>query len=156
MARYHINPKTGNPGICRAKEQCPFGDASNHYDSKEEAHKAYEQSQQTFSNFMTKSNMPKQHAKARIIAVFESQKDALVLSPSIRKAMESAPIDARLITENGMTWTKSSLSQSLGHDVWKFSDGEYDKRYRLEPKRSYGGYQIAGIIKEHGARLEIL
>jgi hypothetical protein len=44
MARYHINPKTGNPGVCHAKNKCPFGDIqSDHYDSKEDARKGYEQ-----------------------------------------------------------------------------------------------------------------
>jgi hypothetical protein len=44
MARYHINPKTGNPGVCHAKNKCPFGDIqSDHYDSKEGARKGYEQ-----------------------------------------------------------------------------------------------------------------
>ena len=43
MARYHINPRTGNPGICRAKKSCPFGDlATAHYSSKTEARRAYE------------------------------------------------------------------------------------------------------------------
>lgn len=40
---YHINPKTGNPGVCRAKRSCPFGDLeTEHYDSKEAAAAAYE------------------------------------------------------------------------------------------------------------------
>lgn len=40
--RYHINEK-GNPGICRAKKRCRFGDlSSEHYSTKEEARAAYE------------------------------------------------------------------------------------------------------------------
>jgi hypothetical protein len=43
MARYHLNPQTGDPGICRAKKNCPFGDMkSEHYDSKRSARAAYE------------------------------------------------------------------------------------------------------------------
>ena len=43
MARYHINPKTGNPGICRAKKSCPFGNIeTEHFDSQEAARSAYE------------------------------------------------------------------------------------------------------------------
>jgi hypothetical protein len=43
MAKYHINPKTGNPGVCHAKKSCPFGDLqSDHYNSKEDARNAYE------------------------------------------------------------------------------------------------------------------
>ena len=42
MAKYHTNPKTGNPGICRAEKNCPFGDEAHHYSSREEAAQAYE------------------------------------------------------------------------------------------------------------------
>jgi len=47
MARYHINPETGNPGICRTTpDRCRFRDTSpEHYDTKEEARTAYEASQ---------------------------------------------------------------------------------------------------------------
>lgn len=43
MAKFHVNPKTGEPGACRAKKHCPFGDlSSDHYDSKDAARTAYE------------------------------------------------------------------------------------------------------------------
>lgn len=44
-SRYHINPKTGNANVCRAKfGNCPYevNDFAEHYESKEEAQKAYE------------------------------------------------------------------------------------------------------------------
>lgn len=48
MPRYHINPKTGRPNICRAQtpERCEYakdGEAPPHYDSKEEARAGYEE-----------------------------------------------------------------------------------------------------------------
>lgn len=51
MAKYHINPTTGNPGLCRAHKQCPFGGESEHYGSESEARQAYEaiQSGATFT-----------------------------------------------------------------------------------------------------------
>ena len=42
MTSYHINPNTGNPGICRAINTCPFGSSSEHYPTKDLARKAYE------------------------------------------------------------------------------------------------------------------
>jgi len=45
VKRYHINPKTGNANICRANfGNCPYekNDFAEHYDTKEEAQKAYE------------------------------------------------------------------------------------------------------------------
>jgi len=37
MARFHVNPTTLEPGRCRAKKSCPFGDASEHFDTPQEA-----------------------------------------------------------------------------------------------------------------------
>jgi hypothetical protein len=38
MARYHINPETGNPNECSAQQgNCPFGSDEAHYPSKVEA-----------------------------------------------------------------------------------------------------------------------
>lgn len=43
MARYHLNPETGNPGLCRATKACPFGDFEHaHYATKEAAREAFE------------------------------------------------------------------------------------------------------------------
>lgn len=43
MAKYHINPETGNPGVCNAKVKCRFGDLeADHYTSKEAAREAFE------------------------------------------------------------------------------------------------------------------
>ena len=40
--RFHINPKTGEPGICHAQKNCPFGGEDAHFASKNEARAAYE------------------------------------------------------------------------------------------------------------------
>lgn len=49
MARYHLNPKTGEPGPCRAMVSCPYGNLdTDHYDSVAEARSAYEASQVSF------------------------------------------------------------------------------------------------------------
>lgn len=40
--KFHINPETGNPGVCRAKYNCRFGGDRIHFDSKEEAREDYE------------------------------------------------------------------------------------------------------------------
>src|SRR5579875_1479154 len=41
MDKYHINAR-GEPGLCRARKQCPFGGVNEHYSSPEEARDAYE------------------------------------------------------------------------------------------------------------------
>jgi DNA polymerase III epsilon subunit-like protein len=40
--RYHINPRTGNPNLCRALTKCPFGEASDHYATAADAREAFE------------------------------------------------------------------------------------------------------------------
>lgn len=42
MSKYHVNPETGNAGPCSAKVQCPFGGDEAHYDTPDDARKAYE------------------------------------------------------------------------------------------------------------------
>ena len=54
MKKWHVNLK-GNPGICTAKISCPYGDLDRrHYDSPEEARKAYELMQDSVENFSQK------------------------------------------------------------------------------------------------------
>jgi len=49
MAKYHINPTTGEPGQCKARKSCPFGDLENdHYTSAEAAREAFEALQESF------------------------------------------------------------------------------------------------------------
>lgn len=46
MAKYHINPQTGNEGLCRAeKGKCRFGGDESHFTSRDGARAAYEEQQ---------------------------------------------------------------------------------------------------------------
>lgn len=43
MAKFHINPKTGDTGACAAvKDKCPFGGAEAHYENAADARQAFE------------------------------------------------------------------------------------------------------------------
>lgn len=42
---YHINPKTGEAGLCKAKTKCPFGGVEEHFTSAEAARADYEDRQ---------------------------------------------------------------------------------------------------------------
>lgn len=45
MTLYHLNPETGIPGRCEATEgPCPFGTPEAHYESRDDAFAAYEES----------------------------------------------------------------------------------------------------------------
>jgi hypothetical protein len=49
MALYHVNPETGNAGVCKAeKGRCRFGNVDEHYTSEEAARGSYEAKQEAF------------------------------------------------------------------------------------------------------------
>lgn len=45
---FHINPKTGEAGACKAEKACPFGSSAEHFSTREDARAAYEKSQEAF------------------------------------------------------------------------------------------------------------
>lgn len=47
MKQYHVNPKTGETGVCSAVRKCPFGGAKEHHPTETAARAAYEQSMKT-------------------------------------------------------------------------------------------------------------
>lgn len=42
MSKFHVNP-AGEPGVCTATRQCPFGGEENHFDTPEAARSSYEE-----------------------------------------------------------------------------------------------------------------
>ena len=46
--KYHVNPNTGQAGICRATNKCPFGDESKHFENKLLAQKEFEKKKELF------------------------------------------------------------------------------------------------------------
>lgn len=58
MLKYHLSPKTGSPGVCRAKYKCAFGDIeTEHYSSPGVARAAYEQKMKSGSLAASPSRM---------------------------------------------------------------------------------------------------
>lgn len=45
---FHINPKTGEVGLCKADKACPFGEASQHFPTAAKARSAFESMQSVF------------------------------------------------------------------------------------------------------------
>jgi len=57
MARYHIHPRTGDPGVCRAAKYCPFGDLEeDHFSTIEEARAAFERRASPLDNWLASSD----------------------------------------------------------------------------------------------------
>lgn len=60
MAKFHINPESGNVGPCKStKGQCPFGSLDEHFDDSEEAMETLEEYYGSFDRW----NMPEKDDK---------------------------------------------------------------------------------------------
>ena len=74
MARYHINPETGEPGVCKAtKGGCPFGGESDHYDSPTAAREAFEAGQSSFAVVIKKSGEAVNTPPRKEIKTFDAE-----------------------------------------------------------------------------------
>lgn len=75
MAKYHINPETGNAGTCTAVKHCRFGESSAHYDSAEGARAAYEVAQKALASMAAEK--PKSFDEIRTTPQPEDIQEAL-------------------------------------------------------------------------------
>lgn len=57
MARFHLNPETGEPGSCRARKHCPFGGDDIHFPDAKSARENFERTQQLLEE--ARSTKPK-------------------------------------------------------------------------------------------------
>lgn len=94
MARYHINPETGNPGVCRATKQCRFGDHSAHYDSQEAAQAAYEASMATAVPQSAKKEGPEELTERYDFPAYKLE-DAVKRIERANRRAEKAGIEER-------------------------------------------------------------
>jgi hypothetical protein len=67
MAKFHINPATGDPGECKAEIKCRFGSPEEHYTSPEAARKAFEQKLPLFPVKMTPETPAQLMDRARVM-----------------------------------------------------------------------------------------
>lgn len=90
MARYHINPLTGNPTVCKAKIKCRFGGMEHdHYDSKEEAREAYERSAE-ISSLPALDSVRKLSYGAKLLRAIDRTQAEIVEISLLKKETKSA------------------------------------------------------------------
>jgi hypothetical protein len=117
MARYHINPQTGNPNVCTAKVKCKFtsedGVIPAHYETQAEAEKAAEaQSKKTVQ--------AKPKAQAKIPAKKQSEKPAEVKAEAKLPTVET-PVKALPKTVEVLPATQT-LSNTLENNTSEDKD----------------------------------
>ena len=86
MSKYHVK-KDGTPGVCHAQEgNCPLGDSSQHFSSKEEAQDYADKVNENNANNVTEN--PKKEIKS-------------IQIPSMNQEEVQDEIDYHLNRENG-------------------------------------------------------
>ena len=149
---FHVNPKTGNTGICKAKnDKCPFGGAADHFEDRAAAQKAFEKKQEKFEQFLWKSKLPATKG-SYVLATYDPMSEEVPVGQlwgnpvygKFLEDLEAAEDGSRLVIENGQVWEKSGL---YGETSWKFVQGQYDPLARLEPKHTYDIFTSALLFR---------
>lgn len=87
---YHLNPK-GEPGLCKAENQCPFGDAvTAHYATEDEARSAYESRVQEVQTNLSEAKL-KVEVQEAVLATLEAAHKVQVAK--LAKGKKSDPGD---------------------------------------------------------------
>jgi len=155
---FHVNPKTGNPSVCRAKTgNCPFGEITEHYESKEDARLSYEKKQESFAKWNNESIYPPS-PKSYTLSVFkpdtENSRNNYELREKFYHDLEKASDGTRLVTETGWIFEKSELwSHASGQSAWTVKERPFRDSLRAEKGRTYN-VGILGSSFVKGARLE--
>lgn len=125
MSRYHINPKTGTPGVCKAKMQYPFGGEDAHYGSSSEAQTAYEKTMEEYSTAPPLSKL-----QAPLVTPGRA---ATPSQQAIKDELASAPRATVLSQANIDKWN-ARVEQQDTVDNLKNLGQAYDRHLKLQRK----------------------
>ncbi len=161
MSKYHVNPKTGNPGACKAQANCPFGAEEDHFETRESARKSYEQKQEKIEQFLFKTKLIPTKG-SHVLATYDPMSPEVPVGQlwgnevygKFAEKLKSAPKGSRVVIENGMILTKEN-PEFYGEESWKLESNDYDNLTTLEVGRVYDVSSHASAIMQYGARLEI-
>lgn len=110
--RYHINPATGKPGVCNPEKTgvCRYGAHADHYASPEDAHKAYESTQDSFAVVVTKTAPDGRGREVNTFDASLSQRMSVA-----QQQFEDAPDKARWVEDKVVVLDKAqrALDQTL-------------------------------------------
>lgn len=107
MDKYHINPETGNPGLCSAKVKCPFGGDDVHYFSKEAAQKAFEDA--------TKDEALKAWKKKKVVVEPEVETPAVAPNANAGHGRRSSYFHGHVSTAPPAPKAKPKRIPGIGH-----------------------------------------
>lgn len=127
-AKWH-NGKNG-PGVCRAsKKSCPYGGSEAHFDSKEEAQKAFDEQNEAAYGFMPSVEVPEVH---REVSMFDGRGRVLSSSALFDSTPNSSSEDKinKILgfnAHNGVQFAERANETSGSRGVWEVASIKGDK-----------------------------
>lgn len=157
MSKYHVNPRTGNPGVCRASIKCRFGGSSSHFATKEEARADYEDSQERLARRATSPREAMERLDKEVSRGLELLDSTRMNDGSVFGASKQSRAEGH--------WKKAKylISQYVDkHDSWAARRGYYhqvsDELHRLKYELGEGDWggpqEVHKPLLEHVAKLE--
>lgn len=152
---YHVNPASGNPGVCRADRGfCPFGKADAHFDSAEEARAFFETTQETLPK-------PAKRAKVYRVGSLEPKERHFDELQGLLKDFESTTPEGRPGRANGLFASPDLQS----HGRWvlgnRYNHGDQTSHeLSVDPEQVYVYpielYEKASFLQGNGKKEEFL
>lgn len=149
--KYHVNPKTGRPGECRAIHQCKFGDEKSHFDSKEEAQKAIEKklSELNVAPAIRKSKPSKDPSTKTIEEIKKERRDLQKKVDEVKVSSREAEHEADVLEK--VYKKASSADQRKMKDILKAAQSNRDELHKTEAQVTK---ELNNFDKEHKPRLD--
>lgn len=116
MTKYHINPSTGNPGVCVATDgKCRYGEGAPHFSTENDARAAYEAA---MSGAFSQQNLTKQQAIAEDVFTVQNVEFESALWNYSPDENETVSIRAlEIVTRNKSITLDYGSSFTGGYDV---------------------------------------
>lgn len=152
MSKYHVNPRTGNPG---ATIKCRFGGGSSHFATKDEARADYEDSQESLARRATSPGKAMERLDKEVSRGLELLDGTRMNDGSVFGSSSRA--------EGYWKKAKYLISQYVDkHDSWEARRGYYqqvrDELHRLNLELGLGDWggpkEAAKPLLEHVGKLE--
>lgn len=142
MSKWHNGPK--GPSVCRAvKGKCPFGGADSHFDSKDDAQKAFEsQSEQTYGLLPGMNSETKTEAKPSVLA--ENSRGIPMANSNYARTGEGSEADRKYFESkfNNPDMSAQEIADSLNNDP-KIS-GKYKPLIKTKEKMILRTFDVFG------------
>lgn len=118
MPKFHVNPETGNPGVCEAEIACRFKlDANEHFTSAEAARAAFEE---RMGSSFSKSTVTRIRDIAGTV-----RKDAGEISPDkAKKLIQNAPEGTVIAIQKSGSLARWRVLKSDGNGKWTMVNHE--------------------------------